>query len=111
LIYTAAQLRPLIAVVQDVVAHTFFKLQHTATVHYENGHYHLHKELKDISEEDNSSPTESSSQKADEVLSSHLPQENEFILSAFQTITPACFSSHDKCLEAFILISSPPPKG
>jgi hypothetical protein len=111
LIYTATQLRPLVAVVQDVIAHTFFKLQHTATVHYENGHYHLHKELKDISEEDNGSNSEKSSQKTDEVLSNHFPQKNEFTFLGLHTITLTPPSSQGKCLSAFIKINSPPPKG
>jgi hypothetical protein len=104
------QLRPLAAMVQDVIAHTFFELQHTATVHYENGHYHLHKELKDISEEENNPVSEKSSQKTGEAISNHIPQKNEFIFAQSKTtaLTPTSFQ--EKCLNTFIKISSPPPK-
>ena len=53
--YVVVQLRPLTAVLQDAIAHTFFKMQHMATVHFENGHYHLHTELKNIDKEENNS--------------------------------------------------------
>jgi hypothetical protein len=52
-VYVLAQLKPLSVVIKDVIDHTFFKMQHMATVHYENGKYHLHKELASSSEEDN----------------------------------------------------------
>ena len=57
--YIAVQLRPLLTVAQDVVAHTFFKMQHMATSHFENGNYHLHADLKTINEDESSSNTTS----------------------------------------------------
>ncbi len=36
----------MLPVVCDALAHTFWKMQHIATVHYENGKYHLHVELQ-----------------------------------------------------------------
>jgi hypothetical protein len=104
------QLRPLAVMVQDAIAHTFFRLQHTATVHYENGHYHLHKELNDISKDDNNAAGKSS-QKTGEVLSNHVPQKTDFNFAQFKTTAPTPTSSQEKCLTAFIKISSPPPKG
>lgn len=50
--YLAVQLKPVTAIVQDFIAHTFFKMQHMATIHYENGKYHLHTELETISKEE-----------------------------------------------------------
>ncbi len=47
------QLKPLTAVVADALAHTFFNARHMATIHYENGHYHLHNELKEIAGQEN----------------------------------------------------------
>ncbi len=37
-------------VISDFLAHTFNKIDHINTVHYENGHYHVHKEQKKITE-------------------------------------------------------------
>lgn len=50
-LYFTALIKPVVPVVCDVVAHTFWKMQHLATVHYENGKYHLHVELQDSSED------------------------------------------------------------
>lgn len=44
-IYTFALIRPIIPVAKDMIAHIFFEIDHIATVHYENGKYHVHKEL------------------------------------------------------------------
>jgi hypothetical protein len=52
LCYASVMLRPLVPVVSDFLAHTFWNSEHIATVHYENGHYHLHYELKEINKND-----------------------------------------------------------
>jgi hypothetical protein len=49
-VYVFALLKPVMPLVNDIIAHTFYKMQHLATVHYENGKYHLHAELADESE-------------------------------------------------------------
>ena len=44
--------KPALPYVSDFVAHVLFYQQHMATVHFENGKYHVHKEVvKDIKEE------------------------------------------------------------
>ncbi len=40
-------LKPVLPYVSDLVNHVFFYTQHMATVHYENGKYHVHKEIVD----------------------------------------------------------------
>lgn len=49
-IYSFALIKPLTPLVKDAVAHTFYKMQHLATVHYENGKHHLHVELAEASD-------------------------------------------------------------
>lgn len=39
--------KPLLPYVRDGIAHIFFYAQHMATVHYENGKLHVHKEVMD----------------------------------------------------------------
>ncbi len=46
--YTLLQLSPLVSVLADTWAHSFNTKVHLATIHFENGHYHLHTELKNI---------------------------------------------------------------
>ena len=46
-IYTFGLIKPVMPLVKDIIAHTFFESSHMATVHYENGRYHIHLELKE----------------------------------------------------------------
>ena len=40
--YTFMLLRPTVPLIADALAHTFWYSQHMATVHFENGQYHVH---------------------------------------------------------------------
>lgn len=40
-------IKPALPYVSDLVNHVFFYTKHMATVHYENGKYHVHKEVVD----------------------------------------------------------------
>jgi hypothetical protein len=46
-IYAFGLIKPVLPLMKDAIAHTFFKASHMSTVHYENGKYHLHMELSD----------------------------------------------------------------
>ena len=43
--YTTIMLNPVAPYITDMVAHSFYLNQHMATVHYENGKMHVHKEI------------------------------------------------------------------
>ncbi|HTF05970.1 MAG TPA: hypothetical protein VK826_18200 [Bacteroidia bacterium] len=45
--YAFALFKPVAPVIADMLAHTFWESNHVATVHYENGGYHMHIEVKD----------------------------------------------------------------
>lgn len=111
-IYAGAQLKPLTAVINDVLAHTFWKVQHMATVHYENGHYHLHNELKTISEEDKSSTQEKvpSTEKSNETNSSQIVHELNFDLETVVTNISPIADPKQNVVSGFSQINSPPPK-
>ena len=53
-IYTIGLIKPTMPLIKDVLAHTFFEKSHKATVHYENGRYHLHIELNDEAQQSES---------------------------------------------------------
>ncbi len=111
-VYAAAQLKPLTAVINDALAHTFWKVQHMATVHFENGHYHLHNELKTISEEDKNSTQEksSSTEKSNETNSNQIIHELnfDFEMNAVKIIPSIKPKQNAVC--GFNQINSPPPK-
>lgn len=77
--YMLLQLSPLVTVLADTWAHTFQSKLHLATVHFENGHYHLHTELNDIentSKEKNT--TKPTSEKTNSITTYHLLNQTHF---------------------------------
>lgn len=50
--YTTVMLKPVTPWFSDLVAHVFYYSQHMATVHYENGKLHVHKEMVDNAKKD-----------------------------------------------------------
>ena len=55
--------KPAFPYLNDVVAHALFLQQHMATVHFENGKYHVHAEVTKNAKEDNSNKSLPSSKK------------------------------------------------
>ena len=110
-VYAFVQLKPLAVVVEDVLAHTFWKVQHMATVHYENGHYHVHAELKDLSEKENKSSQQKvpSSEKVLESTAQEVEQIT-FNFPSHSILIPAIFNSVQDILSGYTEITSPPPK-
>jgi hypothetical protein len=62
--YTVVMLKPAIPYVSDCIGHVFFYAKHMATVHQENGKYHVHFETaKDAAKETSDKTTPPSSKK------------------------------------------------
>ncbi|MBA3680923.1 MAG: hypothetical protein H0W73_07115 [Bacteroidetes bacterium] len=109
--YVFAQLKPLTVVVEDVLAHTFWKMQHMATVHYENGKYHVHADLSDISEKENKNTQQKAP--ASEKTTENTHQNSADFNFSFQTnssLIPVTFHQTQEVLPGFLRINSPPPK-
>jgi hypothetical protein len=109
--YVFAQLKPVIVVVEDVLAHTFWKMQHMATVHYENGHYHIHTELSDISEKESKNTQQKApiSEKINESAAQNT-YEIKFNFYTNSILIPARIHQTQNVLAGFTRINSPPPK-
>lgn len=106
------QVKPLVLILEDVLAHTFNKVQHMATVHFENGQYHLHAQLNEVTKDDEKKSQQNapSSLKVDETFSAHLLQEFNFALSNNQSATLIAFSQKQDVVSPFIKKSNPPPQ-
>ena len=52
--YAIVMVKPALPYVQDVIGHILFYKQHMATVHFEDGKYHVHKEVAKNAKEENS---------------------------------------------------------
>ncbi len=49
--YTTVMLKPVLPIVSDLLAHTFWKWNHISTVHHHDGHDHVHFEIVKIEKE------------------------------------------------------------
>ena len=110
--YTAIQLKPLTAVIQDILAHTFWEMHHIATTHHQHGHDHLQDELHDISEDHHNSSSEKipTSQKFNEEMSIHLAQHFNIKFTNNYSYILHSTKSNTNLISIYIPISSPPPK-
>ena len=110
--YAAMQLKPLTALVQDVLAHTFWEMRHIATTHQQHGHHHLHHEIQETAEHSASSSADKvpSSQKLNEEIAAHLFQEFTMQFQNSFTYIFHSSSSTNELSTVFMAISSPPPK-
>lgn len=65
--------KPAFPYLKDVIAHALFLQQHMATVHFENGKYHVHAEVTENAKEENKNKNIPSSKKenssSDHILS------------------------------------------
>lgn len=59
--YTIVIFKPVLPFITDCISHALFYSQHMATVHYENGKYHVHYEAAKNAKEDATGKTASSS--------------------------------------------------
>ncbi len=110
--YVAVQLKPLTVVIEDVISHTFFKMQHMATVHYESGHYHLHTELETINKEDNATnkATHKSSSQKIETNSQQLLTQLNFNFKTNSSLIPTKITSVLDVCSGFTQKTYLPPK-
>lgn len=107
-VYAFALIRPISPVVNDFVAHTFFKMQHMATVHYENGTFHVHKELRKAAEKTGNTST---SNLVFENLAVHL--HNPFLCTVStpqQNDLETYFAYINFPVDIYLKSPTPPPK-
>jgi hypothetical protein len=69
--YTTVMLKPVAPYISDLVAHVFYYSKHMATVHYENGKLHVHKEILDNAKKEHPAK-EAPSSKKDNSTNDHI---------------------------------------
>lgn len=74
---TAMIFKPLAPYVSDTLAHILYKSRHLATVHYENGRFHVHKEVLDNEKKDDAAKEKPSSKKDNTTQDSFCSSKNE----------------------------------
>ncbi len=83
--YSALMLKPVSPYISDTIAHIFYFAQHMATVHYENGKFHVHKEVIAAAKEE-AAPKDQTSSKKDNSISDHLATTNSHALPYTQAV-------------------------
>ncbi|MGZ4033872.1 MAG: hypothetical protein ACXVP4_03330 [Bacteroidia bacterium] len=109
-IYAFGLIKPIMPIVNDVIAHTFYKMEHLATVHFENGKYHVHAELATEAGKQNNDAKGSNQFSSNETLASHIINKKiEFKI--YSSSTSIIITSKKLHLpDAYIQRTTPPPK-
>ncbi len=85
-VYAVNMVKPVLPYVKDTVSHIFWYAEHTSTVHFENGQYHVHAEaMKETEKTD--LPKASLPGKTTTDLSEHIRSELGFAFSVEMFIT------------------------
>lgn len=105
--YAIVLVRPVIPCISDLLAHTFWESEHITTVHYENGKYHMHLELKKAGEE---SPVKNDQQKnSEENIPAHFLSSHTFEAATQESLQFIYPEWQFPASSVFISVSAPPP--
>ncbi len=107
--YAMVILKPVTPYVSDAVAHIFYYSQHMATVHYENGKMHVHKEIVNNSKEDQPAK-ETPASKKDNSTTDHISLQQKQSIHALTVIKSYLFPLDAKLLNNFLTAAYPPPQ-
>jgi valyl-tRNA synthetase len=108
-VYCFGLIKPIMPIVNDVIAHTFYKMEHLATVHFENGKYHVHEELaSEASKRNDAKGTNQFSE--NETLSSHIINKKIEYKIYPSLSSKIIFSKEQHLLDAFVQNVTPPPE-
>jgi hypothetical protein len=108
--YAIVMFKPAFPYIKDAVNHLVFYKQHMATVHFENGKYHVHAEVAKNVQEDNSNKNIPSSKKeitsTDHIVIINKELSHITILSSNKYPLPA----NDDLLAGNTAYNYPPPR-
>ncbi|MFT3934611.1 MAG: hypothetical protein QM726_13390 [Chitinophagaceae bacterium] len=106
--YSSFLCRPLMPAIADCIAHIFWYSEHVATVHYENGKYHLHYENIDAAKK--SLPEKNTLSKYDDIPGTHPISRIGFSSKIYFVLKEYNKFSHSPLLPGFSGTDFPPPK-
>lgn len=109
LLYTLALCKPILPLIQDDLAHIFWKAKHLATVHHHHGDHHAEEEIAEAEREENDHKQPATT-KVSEPVSVHT------VVETFYGISQPTIHKQDFALNTFIVPTVlldkyyPPPK-
>ena len=95
-------------IINDAIAHTFYKMEHLATVHFENGKYHVHAELANAADQQKNNQKGNFSE--NETLASHLNIKKTELIFYTSLSSIIYFEKEQHLHDAFVQNASPPPE-
>ena len=107
--YTVVMVKPVLPYISDFAAHTFFYAQHMATVHYQNGKLHVHREIIDNAKKNDPSKENPSSKKEDSV-NDHISLLQKNKQPCFHEINNYLISYSSSLASIYLQADYPPPR-
>ena len=108
-LYTIAMCKPVLPLVQDKLAHIFWKAAHIATVHHHHGGHHAKEEIAKAAHEEESNKLPAPS-KTPETVSIHIVLQSFYSLASF-SIEKKVFGAKNHIISSHTLDTMyPPPK-
>ncbi len=107
--YSMVMLKPVSPYLSDTVAHIFNYTQHMATVHYENGKYHVHKEMVNNAKK-NIPAKEIPASKKENSANDHITVQQKQTVSFLSLNFSYQFSPASKLINNYLAGDYPPPR-
>ncbi len=102
-------LKPVSPYISDAVEHIFNYTQHMATVHYENGKYHVHKEIVDNAKKNNP-VKETPSSKKEKSANDHIAIQQKQTAPDLPANISYQFTSSSNLHNNYLAADYPPPR-
>jgi hypothetical protein len=107
--YSTLMLKPISPYISDTVEHIFNYTQHMASVHYENGKYHVHKELV-IEAKKNNPAKEKNITKKENSANDHIVMLNKCSLQTLPVSISFQITRTSNLLNKYMAADYPPPR-
>lgn len=109
--YTTVMVKPALPYVSDFIGHMLFYKQHMATVHFENGKYHLHKEVVKNIKEENSNKNSLPEKKKNSSTYEYVSTVNKSLLPV-ASLSSSQYAVHPQQdnISPYLAYNYPPPK-
>lgn len=107
--YSMVMLKPVSPYISDAVEHIFNYTQHMATIHFENGKYHVHKELVDNAKKNNPAK-ETPVSKKENSANDHITILQKQTVPVLPANISYQFSSASKLINNYLAGEYPPPR-
>ena len=108
--YAVVLIKPVLPYVSDFIDHAFFYARHIATVHYENGRYHVHSETAKNTKEDKQDKSNLPSSKKDNTATEHILINTKQLVFSLAIRNAQYYTTTPAIISGISNINYPPPR-